>query len=148
MKTSTKAMILAAIVVITVSCSESQQVTAYKEVNLTRANYEKNLLGSWSRSLEEEPKQDDVEYYRRTESREFLPSWFRMRYVFNEDQSCLWLVLHPADAHYMTSGTWGVDPHDKTIILIYDADGEVVEKVSFRVVELTADILRVKGISN
>ena len=48
----------------------------------------------------------------------------------------------------MTSGTWGVDPHDKTIILIYDADGEVVEKVSFRVVELTADILRVKGISN
>ena len=72
---------------------------------------------------------------------------FRRRYVFNEDRSCEWLVLHPTDAHYMTSGTWGVDPHDKMVILIYDTDG-LVESVSFRVVELTAEILRVKRISN
>jgi len=140
-------MFLAAVVVVSISCTVDQQVAAYKEIDLTRNIYEKNLLGSWSRSLEEEPIPDDVEYYRPTGSREFPPTWFRMRYVFNEDQSCQWLVLHPADAHYMTSGTWKVDPHDKTVILIYDADGEVVESRSFRVVELTADILRVERIS-
>jgi hypothetical protein len=48
----------------------------------------------------------------------------------------------------MTSGRWDVDPQDKTVILIYDEDGAVVESVSFRVVELTADILRIKRISN
>jgi hypothetical protein len=48
----------------------------------------------------------------------------------------------------MTSGTWDVDHRDKTVILVYDADGVVVESVSFRVVELTAEILRIKRISN
>ena len=56
----------------------------------------------------------------------------------------MWLVLHPRDAHFMTSGRWDVDPQDKTVILVYDEDGAVVEFVSFRVVELTADILRIK----
>jgi len=143
MKTRTKFIILAAVIVVNVSCTESPQLAAYKG-----NDYDKNLLGSWSHSFEEEPTQGEVEIYRPTESREFLPAWFRMRYVFNEDRSCDWLVLHPADAHYMTSGVWSVDPHDKMVILVYDAEGLVVERVSFTVVELTAEILRVKRISN
>jgi hypothetical protein len=136
-------MILAAVVVVNVNCTERLQHTAYKDINEFN-----NLLGSWSRSFEEEPMQGDVEIYRPTESREFPPAWFRRRYVFNEDRSCEWLVLHPTDAHYMTSGTWDVHPLDKAVILVSDAGGTVVENVSFRVVELTAEILRVKRISN
>jgi hypothetical protein len=150
LKTKTKVLILAAVVVVNVSCIdiERPQFTAYKEIDLTRDIYEKNLLGSWSHSFEEEPMQGDIDIYRPTESGEFPPAWFRRRYVFSEDRSCEWLVLHPADAHYMASGSWDVDHRDKTAILVYDADGVVVENVSFRVVELTADILRIKSISN
>jgi hypothetical protein len=146
----TKVLILAAVVVVNVSCFDIKrpQLAAYKEIDLTRDIYEKNLLGSWSHSFEEEPGQDDVEIYRPTESRGFPLAWFRMRYVFNEDRSCEWLVLHPADAHYMTSGSWDVDHRDKTAILVYGADGVVVERVSFRVVELTTEILRIRRISN
>ncbi len=137
-----------AVVVINVSCTENPQLATYKEFEATHVIYEKNLSGSWTRSFEEELNQDDVEVYRPTESKEFLPAWFRLRYVFNEDRSCEWLVLHSSDAHYMTTGTWGVDPLDKKVILIYDPDGIVVEYRSFRIVELTGEILRVKRISN
>jgi hypothetical protein len=146
LKTITKVLILAAVVVVNVSCMDigRPQFRPYKG-----NAYDKNLLGSWSHSSEDEPRQvHNVQIYRRTESREFLPAFFRMRYVFNEDRSCEWLVLHGADRHYMTSGTWDVDHRDKTVILVYDADGVVVESVSFRVVELTAEILRIKRISN
>ena len=143
MKTRTKVMILFVVIVANASCIERPQLPDYKG-----NDYDKNLLGSWSHSFEEEPTQGEGEIYRPTESREFPPAWFRMRYVFNEDRSCDWLVLHPADAHYMTSGEWNIDPHDKMVILVYDTDGLVVEKVSFAVVELTAEILRIKRISN
>jgi hypothetical protein len=135
-------MILAAVIVVNISCTESPQLPAYKG-----NDYNKNLLGSWSRSFEEEPIHGDVQIYRPTESREFPPAMYRRRYVFNKDRTCEWLVLHPTDAHYMTSGTWIVDPHDRMVILVYDADG-LVENVSFRVVELTAEIMRIRRISN
>ena len=145
MKTKTKVLILAAVVVVNVSCIDigRPQLRPYKG-----NAYDKNLLGSWSHSFEEEPRQvHDVQIYRPTESREFLPALFRRRYVFNKDRTCEWLVLHPTDAHYMTSGTWIVDPHDRMVILVYGTDG-LVENVSFRVVELTAEIMRIRRISN
>jgi hypothetical protein len=135
-------MILFVVFVANVSCIERPLVPAYKG-----NDDDKNLLGSWSHSFEEEPTQGDIEIYRPTDSREFPLAWFRMRYVFKENRSCEWHVLHPADAHYMQSGTWGVDHRDNRLVLIYDTDG-LVENVSFRVVELTAEILRVKRLSN
>ena len=150
MKAKISVLILVAVISVNVSCTDvgRPELTAYKEVDLTRDLYETNLMGSWSRSLEEEPDHDGVQIYRRTESKEFQTVWFRMRYVLNEDHSCQWLVLHPSDMHYMTSGTWEVDPRDKTVILIYDADGEIAKTVSFEVIELGADLLRIKRLSN
>jgi len=145
-----KLVILAAVVSVNVSCAESPQSSADNRIVSTIAIYDvKNLVGSWSRSYEEEPIQTDPEVahpevYRPTESREFPPSWFRMRYVFNEDRSCDRFVLHPADAHYMTSGAWAVDPDDERVIWVYDADGVVNSAVSFRVIELTEELLRVE----
>ncbi len=149
MKTRAKLMILVGVVIVNVGCTDNPQFAANTGTDSTGdISDDKNLLGSWSRSFEEEQRGSGVEVFRPSESREFPLAWYRMRYVLNEDHSCEWLVLDPLDAHFMTSGRWDADPQDKTVILVYDADGAVVESVSFRVVELTADILRIKRMSN
>lgn len=142
MRANARIVALVAVIAVGISCTESPQPTGYK-LN----EYDEDLLGGWSRSFEEEPAQSEIEIFRRTDSRDFAAAMFRRRYVFYEDHTCEWLVLHPSDAHYMTSGSWTVDPHDRKVILVYDADG-LVENVSFRIVELTAEILRVTRISN
>ena len=144
-----KLMILAAVVVFSVDCTDGSQIAANTGTDSTDdVSTDTNLFGSWTRSFEEEQRGNDVEVYRPSESREFPPAWYRMRYDFTENRDCRWLVLHPRDAHFMTSGRWDVDPKDKKVILIYDANGVVVKSASFRVVELSANILRIKRMSN
>lgn len=44
----------------------------------------------------------------------------------------------------MKRGTWEEDPQNSNVILIYDTDGTLMESVSFRIVEIEKDLLRVR----
>ena len=103
-----------------------------------------NLIGDWVRSFEEEQPGSEIEVFRPSESREFEPSWFRMRYVIHEDGNCEWLVLHARDAHFMATGRWEVDTLGETVVRIFDSEGALVTQASFRVIELTPEVLRIK----
>jgi hypothetical protein len=122
-------------------CGEDPQRTGIpKDLDLS------HLLQSWTRSYEEEPRTPtgSVHMFRPIEFKQFPPSWFRMRYIFSEDGVCEWLFLDPADAHFTKLGRWETDPQDEKVILIYDANGTLVESVSFRIIEIDEDLLRVE----
>ena len=128
-----------------VGCNDASPLSANFLANQV---VDKDLLGSWTRSFEEEEVGSAIEVYRPSESREFPPAWFRMRYVFHVDGACEWLVLHPTDAHFMTMGRWGVDRGDRAVVFVYDATGSLVKHASFRIDELTSEILRITRMSN
>ena len=92
---------------------------------------------AWTHSREE-----SATTYRLASSREFPPSRFRMRYVFNEDGTCQWYYLHPTDRHHMRPGTWEIVGEEGDRVQILDEDGNRVK--SFRVLELTQDVLRLE----
>ena|SRR3989338_2663901 len=101
------------------------------------------LYQSWFHSYEEQEScAEPVEIYRPEGFKEFPPSRFRMNYIFKEDGSCQWLVLHPADAHYLTSGTWEVSRDDDQIVLIYDQQHNLHH--SLRIIEMQKNLLRIK----
>ena len=103
------------------------------------------LYQAWFNSYEEqESRTESIETYRPEGLKEFPPSRFRNEYIFKEDGSCQWLVLHPADAHYLKSGTWEVSPGDDQVILIYDQQHNLQK--SFRIIEIQKDLLRIKPI--
>jgi hypothetical protein len=104
------------------------------------------LLGDWARSYEEEAEAPEWmgEIFRPQNSREFPPSWFRMRYVFDEGGSCSWLVLHPRDAHYFDRGMWRVDPDDPHTILVSDSGGQLLPGRSFRIIRLNEAFLSIE----
>ena len=138
---SLASIILCSVLLLAAGCNENPQRTGISEdVDLT------HLLQSWMRSYEEEPRTptESVHLFRPGGFEDFPPSRFRMRYIFSEDGRCEWFFLHPADAHFMKQGTWEADPRDNRIILIYDTNGTLVESVSFRIVEIEEDLLRVE----
>ena len=102
-----------------------------------------NLFQSWTHSYEEKRQTDAIQIYRPSTFKDFPPSRFRMKYVFHENGTCEWLYLHPADAHYMKTGKWEIDPEDNNVILIYDTANKLLESVSFRIIELEKDILQI-----
>lgn len=104
-----------------------------------------NFYQSWVHSREEETV-DSLDIYRPKGNQEFPESWFRMKYVFVEDNTCQWLVLHPADAHYLESGTWPTSSADKRVVLLYDSTGALQESISFRVISLQEDLLEITSL--
>ncbi|HAH20686.1 MAG: hypothetical protein A2Y00_04750 [Omnitrophica WOR_2 bacterium GWF2_43_52] len=103
------------------------------------------LYQTWFNSYEEqESRTESIETYRPEGFKEFPPSRFRNEYIFKEDGSCQWLVLHPADAHYLKSGTWEVSPDDDQVILIYDQQHSLQK--SFRIIEIQKDLLRIRSV--
>lgn len=102
-----------------------------------------DLYQSWTHSWEEEQEADTIRIYRPSNFKDFPGGWFRMKYVFYENGDCEWLYLHPADAHYMKPGKWKIDPKDSQVIHIYDEADQLVEPLSFRIIELKKDLLRV-----
>ena len=96
-----------------------------------------DFFGSWTRSYEEEagPNNWAEQIYRPSDSRQFPPSWFRHRYVFDQDGTCEWRILHPTDAHYMEPATWKADSEDRNLISIYNPIG--TEVVRFKILECT-----------
>ena len=104
------------------------------------------LIGDWTSSYEDKKKWDDPDIFLRTDSKDWPPSRFRMRYVFNKDGSCQYLYLAPNDAHKMTEGTWKIDPDNQSRVLISNKAGKQVD-VSFDVVEMTKAKLLTKKLS-
>ena len=135
------AIISCSVLLLAAGCEEDpQRPGILKDVDPT------HLLQSWVRSYEEEPRTptESIHWFRPSIFKQFPPSRFRMQYIFNEDGRCEWLFLHPSDAHFMKQGTWEADPQDNRVILIYDTNGTLVESVSFRIVEIEEDLLRVE----
>lgn len=101
------------------------------------------LAQSWVNSYEEEGGawNTDSSVYRPQGYREFEASRFRMRLSFFTDGTCEWLVLHPADAHYMKQGRWEADSEDARVIWLFDDnDGPWLAR-SLRIVRLRSDRL-------
>ena len=99
----------------------------------------KDLFQHWVHSPEEQKDPDVKEQiFRPAKSRQFPPSRFRMAYKFSEGGDCEWMFLDPADGHHFKPGKWEIDPGDKSVLKL-TADGSTN---SFRIVELTKDILR------
>lgn len=117
-------------------------VTACDEVNSQPELVPSDLLKNWVHSFEEQVDRNaDIMIFRPSDSRQFAPSWFRQAYEFMEDGKCRYLVLHPLDAHYMASGTYSFD-RENDIILIYSADGQLVQELTILV--LNSDELSIK----
>jgi hypothetical protein len=105
-----------------------------------------NLFQTWTHSYEEEQSDDGFRLFRSAAAMTFAPSRFRMQYVFSENGNCEWLYLDPADAHHLKPAKWKVDPNDGKVILIYDLDGALLEFVSFRIIKLEKDVLKIAQI--
>jgi hypothetical protein len=137
------ALVLALVVLTTsvVACEESSP-TAPAAPTFDPAD----LVGHWVRSLEEESSTEDpgVEWYRPADSRDFPPAWFRMAYGFRADGRCEYLWLSPVDAHEMRPGTWDFAADDPHVVRIFDDEGEELANLSFRIVTLDDELLRVE----
>lgn len=97
------------------------------------------LQKEWKHSYEE--SSGNIEIYRPSDYKTFAPSHFRQVYSFKNNGQCDYLVLHPADAHYMTNGTYTYNP-DSKIVMVKAKDGKQV--VQFEVLELGADIMKIQ----
>jgi len=113
------------------------QITKSKKMPALNQIDVKQLAQHWVRSHEEEAQGSDVQIYRRKNYEEFPPSRFRMQYIFYPDGKCKWYFLAPDDAHHFRDGTWEVDANSEDIIHV-----EQGKTVSFRIVELTEEVLR------
>lgn len=102
------------------------------------------LVGSWTHSSEEEPAGSTAEWFRPSMSRDWAEAWFRMRFDFREDGTCDYLWLSPVDAHEMRPGTWERDPKDDRVVRVYDENGDLIERVSFFILDLQDDLLRIE----
>ena len=101
------------------------------------------LCQHWTHSREEQQQTDKDEIYRPKDFKQFPVSHFRMQYVFYKNGDCQWYYLAPDDAHHFKRGKWRVDPNNKSILHVIK--GDTTE--SYRVIELTKDILRIARIN-
>lgn len=99
------------------------------------------LVGSWTRSMEEEER-GGTQWFRPSQSREWTEAWLRMQYDFAADGTMQYLEMAPNDAHQMHPGTWEFSEKDDRVVLLYDENGDLIERLSFRVVALDEDLLR------
>jgi len=97
------------------------------------------LCQQWVHSSEEQKGNDKTQLYRPSGFKQFPPSRGRMKYIFYKNGDCEWLFFSPDDAHRLKPGRWEIDSNDKRILRINK--GDMTE--SYRVIELTKDILRI-----
>lgn len=110
-----------------------------KGVTSTNTTYPDAFQKEWVHSYEE--SSGNVEIYRPADYKDFTPSMFRQVYHFKANGQCEYLVLHPADAHYMAKGTWSYW-EDTRHLRILNEKGEQV--VLFEVLEVAKDILKLQ----
>lgn len=112
------------------ACNEAPTKSEAIEIGL--------LFNTWYDSYEE--KTDSTDIFRPEGYKEFPASWFRRTIVFNDDGTCRWLVLDPADRHYFETGAWKFNGAER-LIFIYNDKGEEVHIL--KILELNRELLRV-----
>lgn len=132
MKTLTQASLLVLAMALTLSSCRDEAAAG------------QSWISDWTHSYEEDTKGSTIQVYRPTISSTFPASHFRMRYVFNKNGTCEYLVLHPADAHYMAKGTWKLDPTNPKRVMIIGEDGKPSAALSFTIVELGEGVLKIR----
>ena len=110
-----------------------------KSMLSTKTSYPEEFQKEWKHSYEESA--GNVEIYRPADYKTFTPSKFRQVYKLKADGRCEYLVLHPADAHYMAPGTWNYRP-DIRQLRILNSNGE--QLVLFEVLEISNDLLKLQ----
>ena len=108
-------------------------------ISTMKNNYPSALQKEWKHSYEESAS--GIEIYRPSDYKPFPPSMFRQVYNFKADGRCEYLVLHPADAHYMAKGTWNYNP-ETHYVQIRNEKGEQV--VLLEVLDVEKNILKVQ----
>jgi hypothetical protein len=114
----------------TTACNEEPTKSEAIEIGL--------LFNTWYDSYEE--KTDSTDIFRPEGYKELPASWFRRTIAFNDDGTCRWLVLDPADRHYFENGTWKFNGAER-LIFIYNDKGEEVHIL--KILELNRELLRV-----
>ena len=102
-----------------------------------------HLFQHWVHSSQEEPPGSTVQVFRPAGSRAFPPSRFRMAYKFAPNGDCEFYFLSPDDGHRFKPCSWAMGPSNKMILQI----SENGTTTSFRIVQLTARILRLAPLS-
>ena len=95
---------------------------------------------SWTNSYEEQIINDPTNIFRPSDYKEFPAARYRETLIFNQDNTCSYLVLAPNDRHYFQDGKWNLDDQGKNIITIFDSTNTVYKK--FQITELKQDILK------
>ena len=98
-----------------------------------------DLCRHWVHSVEEQTRTQKTQIYRPSDFKQFPASHFRMQYVFYKNGDCEWYYLSPDDAHRFKSGKWRIASTDKNVLQIVKRDSTE----SYRIIELTKDILRI-----
>ena len=90
---------------------------------------------SLTNSYEEQIINDPPNIFRPSDYKEFPAARYRETLIFNQDNTCSYLVLAPNDRHYFKDGKWNLDDQGKNIIT-----NTVYKK--FQITELKQDILK------
>ena len=124
-----KIMLYMITIIVVIGCSKS--TTEPSEIDIP------DLYKTWLHSYEEQETYYP-ELFRPDDYKEFLASRFRMKYTFNKNGSCQWMVLSPDDAHYLQSGTFR--RYDMKVF-IFDNNGTLQDHLSFKIINLQQNLL-------
>ena len=137
-------LVFASTLVFAVGCGSDDAPTRAVDESAEPTEQSTPLVGSWTHSMEEDSFGSTTDWYRPSQSRDFAYDWFRMRYDFFADGTCEYWWLSPNDAHEMRPGTWELVEKDERYVRVYDEDGELLETVSFRIVQLEGNLLQIE----
>ena len=102
---------------------------------------QKDLLGCWTNSREENNLRSPVKIYRPCSYHTFPPLRFRFRMELKKDFKCSFLHQAPSDAHPMKDGKWSFNQETK-ILKIFDANNE--EVIKFKVEAVGKKMLKLR----
>ena len=89
-----------------------------------------DLIGCWTHAYEE-----GYNYYKDCNAQTFAPSHFRQIYDFKEDGTVNYLVLHPADAHYMQEAKWEYVGSKGEVHIRDFSSNDLIVKLKYRFID-------------
>jgi hypothetical protein len=116
------------------SCSDDKSNPVNSEIDF---NY---FYKSWTNSYEEQTLNEPTKIFRPSDYQGFPAAWYRETLIFNQDNTCSYLILDSNDAHYFQDGKWNLADQGKIIITMLDSTNTIYKK--FQVTELKQDILK------
>lgn len=123
--------VLAVLFLVTYSLSGCKDTTSVS------AGIDPDLIACWTHSGEETDPQG-VMYRKCDYQTNWPPSHFRNRFTLRENMSAEYLVMHPADAHFLTEGTWTFNQPDNTFTIM-DSKGQSVS--TYKIIHVQTDKL-------